>query len=278
MHLALSTGVFGTEPLLELMPVIRQAGFRRLELVDRSEQTGGTDALDAMVRQAATCGIDVPNWHLIQESPFCGRRRVRRDAVERTKQSIERGAGIGARNHVLHWYHRFLDRGCDSLWREVVDEWADHAARLGVRLLMETVPDKPSNERYVPSQEIFEFVCNYPPETLSICIDVNHSNLREQLPDVAYAVRERLVSLHVSDNDGHAERHWLPGQGVIDYPSLFAGLEAAEFDGLFVLEVGKWCEQPRALSAISRLHEFGATLLETGSPHPGTPMLEPPPV
>jgi hypothetical protein len=74
----------------------------------------------------------------------------------------------------------------------------------------------------------------------------------------------------VSDNDGHSEKHWLPGQGVIDYPLLFQSLEAAQFDGLFVLEVKTWCEDPHVPSEIQWLHGFGRRLLDTGRP-PSTP-------
>jgi len=266
MLLTLSTGVFGTEPLLGLIPRIQEAGFRRLEVVDRGEYCGHEEVLDDLTRRARDCEIELPNWHLIQESPFRETKQVSRATVDAMKRSMDRGSRIGARNHVLHWYHRFLDTGYDALWREIVDEWVEHAARLGVRLLMETVPDKPSNERYVPSAEIIEFVSGYPADVLSVCVDVNHSNLQESLPDVVHTVRERLVSLHISDNDGHAEKHWLPGQGVIDYPSLFEGLESVGFGGFFVLEVGQWCKEPHRLSEIKRLHELGVSLLETKRP------------
>jgi sugar phosphate isomerase/epimerase len=274
MLLALSTGLFDGEPVVDLIPVIRRAGFTRLELVDRGERRDGTRVLSDVLRRAQECGVGVPNWHLIQESPFGAPGHVRRDAVERTKESMEWGSKIRAKNHVLHWYHRYLDRRCDALWRAIVDEWAEYAGHLGVRLLLETVPDKPSNERYVPSAEIMEFACRYPGDVMGICVDVNHSNLQEALPDVVDTVRERLVSLHVSDNDGCAEKHWLPGQGVVDYPALFASLETVPHETLFVLEVGRWCARPHDPEAIARLHEFGRRLMDTGRPHPATPPLD----
>ena len=266
MRLVLSTGVLDTERLLDVLPVVREAGFRELEVVDIGVLTDDLDLLGQLARRAQACGIEMPNWHLVQESPFQETAAASQAAVDRMKRSMDRGSTIGAKNHVLHWHHRFRDRGYDARWRDIVDQWADHAASLGIRLLMETVPDKPSNERYVCSSEISEFVRRYPPDVLSICIDVNHSNLQEELPDVVRVVGDRLVSLHVSDNDGHSEKHWLPGQGVIDYPSLIQSLGATRFDGLFVLEVNTWCADPHVPSEMKRLHDLGVSLMATGRP------------
>lgn len=273
MNLVLSTCPFETELLTDLLPLLQEAGFSQIEVIDNGKFDANIALLDNLLKGSRDHKIEIPNWHLIMESPFQGTCQDRKAAINRMKYSMDKGRRIGAKNCVLHWYHRFADRNYDALWREIVDEWTNYAGRLAIRLLMETVPDKPSNERYVSSSEIIDFVRNYPPEVLSVCVDVNHSNLQEKLTDVVHVVKDRLVSLHVSDNDGHSEKHWLPGQGVIDFPLLFESLASVKFDGMIVLEVDRWCEQPHVLSEIRRLYEFGMSLLETGKPHHRTPSL-----
>jgi len=269
MTILLSTGVFKTTPLAPLFPHIRSAGFRYLEVADRDDFDDGV--LDELSRTADSCGIGLPNWHLVQESPFRKTEEECEAAIARVMRSMDRGRRLGARNHVVHWDHRFRDRRMDQLWRAIIDRYVEYASASGIRLLMETVPDKPSNERYVPTSEVFDFVRSYPSEVLSICVDVNHSNLRESLPAVVESAGDRLVSLHISDNDGTEERHWLPGQGVIDYPPLFRSLDAMHFSGALVIEVNPWCASPGHPEELRRLYDFAATLTETGSPHPGTP-------
>ena len=268
MVLVLSTGVFKTE-LAPLLPRFRDAGFTHLEMVDKAELDD--NILDNLRQTSTSYDIEIPNWHLIQESPFQDTHDASREAINRMKRSMERGSRIGAKNHVLHWYHCFTEEKYDAMWRDIVDEWAEYAERLGIRLLMETPPYY-SSWRHVSASEVFEFVCNYPPQVMSICVDVNHSNLKEKLPDVIHRVKDRLISLHISDNNGHREQHWLPGQGVIDFPALFESLESVEFDGLFVLEVNPWCENPQDASEINWLYEFGINLLKTKMPYAELPL------
>ena len=269
MKLVLSSGLFDhieVKRLPELLPLLREAGFRYLEVVDRLDFDDHINILDDLRKKAKDYEIQIPNWHLIQHPPLQEDGKINRTAIECMKCSMEKGSRIGAKNHVLHWDHRFQCQSYDILWRNVINEWTEHAKKLGIRLLMETVPDKPTNQRYVPSSEIIDFVKNYPPEVLAVCVDVNHSNLQEDLSDVIHKVRDRLVSLHISDNDGYEEKHWLPGQGVIDYRSLLESLKSIEFDGMFVLEVNKWCGKPEKLLALRRLYELGTNLMNINNP------------
>jgi sugar phosphate isomerase/epimerase len=45
-----------------------------------------------------------------------------------------------------------------------------------------------------------------------------------------------LLAVHVSDNDGVDERHWLPYEGVIDWAMTMQAMRAVGFKGAFVFE------------------------------------------
>ena len=52
---------------------------------------------------------------------------------------------------------------------------------------------------------------------VGICLDVNHlMDKYETLPEVVRNLRDKLITLHLSDYDGIDEKHWFPGKGVID--------------------------------------------------------------
>ena len=271
MNIVLSTSLFTAQRLPGLFPGLRQSGFDKLEVKDRKEFDMIPGLWNDILQASKEYDIEIPNWHLLMKSPFQNTTAGRKAVINRMKHSMDKGAQLGAKNHVLHWFQRFRDPACQILWSQIIDEWVEHASRSGIRLLLETIPDQPSNERYVPVSEIVEFVKQYPPEVLSCCLDVNHSNLREALPDVVFIIQERLVSLHISDNDGKKEKHWLPGQGIIDFPVLFQALWRIKFKGMAVLEPYKWCEDVHTLPRLQQLYQFGETLIKTGSPHPETP-------
>ena len=48
--------------------------------------------------------------------------------------------------------------------------------------------------------------------------------------------KELLRVLHVHDNDGHGDRHWLPYTGVIDWDDFSNALEEIGFEGSLSLE------------------------------------------
>ena len=71
---------------------------------------------------------------------------------------------------------------------------------------------------------------------LCMTIDVNHSILQKP-EDYILQVGDRVKHLHISDNDGTGEKHWLPGQGVIDFNAILTNLEKLGYDGTFNYEV-----------------------------------------
>ena len=79
--------------------------------------------------------------------------------------------------------------------------------------------------------------------------------------DVVAEVGPRLVSLHISDNDGAAEKHWFPGEGVIDFVALMRALARAGFDGSLVLEVGAPTPHAPLDETLRTLSEIGRCLL-----------------
>jgi len=54
---------------------------------------------------------------------------------------------------------------------------------------------------------------------------------------MARTLKEKLFTLHISDYDGVDERHWLPGQGVIDWRAFVAALKDINYTGPFNYEI-----------------------------------------
>lgn len=71
---------------------------------------------------------------------------------------------------------------------------------------------------------------------LFMTIDVNHSFLQKP-EDYILEIGSRVKNLHISDNDGVKEKHWLPGKGVINFQKVLCALEKVGYNGTFNYEL-----------------------------------------
>ena len=74
-------------------------------------------------------------------------------------------------------------------------------------------------------------------ESLRVCFDTNHL-LGEDFAPFIEKLGDKIVTTHVSDYDFVDEKHWLPGEGKLDWPRLVKCLRAAGYDGAWLYEVG----------------------------------------
>ena len=72
---------------------------------------------------------------------------------------------------------------------------------------------------------------------LKICMDVNH--IIEYPPDdFVRAFGDKIITVHMSDNDMTRERHWMPGDGKIDWKNIIRLLKSINYTGPFMYELG----------------------------------------
>ncbi len=72
---------------------------------------------------------------------------------------------------------------------------------------------------------------------LRVCFDTNHL-LSENPVDFIKAVGDKIITLHVSDYDNIYERHWLPGEGIIDWQALVEALKEVGYKAPWTYEIG----------------------------------------
>ena len=75
-------------------------------------------------------------------------------------------------------------------------------------------------------------------ENSKCCIDINHS-LYNKPEDMIVALAPWLRNLHICDNDGVMEKHWLPKTGTNDWMKIIGALEKIGYQGAFTYEVVK---------------------------------------
>jgi sugar phosphate isomerase/epimerase len=227
------------------------AGFRETELLAEGEEwdtPGGHDAgkLRAALERLGIFphSIHTPFFNVNLASP---EREVRRTGIAVVADAMTFLAELGGRTAIVHPSGRSggpvyaLDNIGTAMEyaHRSMGELVKVAQETGVRIALENLPGTRLPCRPLEStQELRAFIADFPSENVGICLDVGHCLISGYDPtDQARIASERLYALHLQDGDGRDDRHWMPGRGMIDWPSLGAVLSDVDFDGAWTIEV-----------------------------------------
>lgn len=123
--------------------------------------------------------------------------------------------------------------------RESLRELSDFAISKGVRLAAECLPRTClAND----STELLALISDAP--ECGVCCDVNHLFL-ESPEAFIRKLGSRITTLHISDNDGLDEKHWIPGEGIIQWSDVIHALVEIGYNGPFLFEANY--SEPRDL-------------------------------
>lgn len=218
-------------PFVDRMRLIRAAGFEATALwweEDRPEARRLRHRAPDIVRDA---GLYLDNFH----APYRGCNRLWSDNESDRAEAVTEHAGWladCARHGVpVLVMHVTLgnslppptDAGIDSL-RRIVDAAEDRGVTVAVE-----------NTRSVPHLDAVLEAIDSP--CLGLCYDSSHDHLYSDCPGALLDRRgHRLTTTHWSDTDGRRDRHWLPGEGVLEFEALNERVPTA-YSGVHLLEV-----------------------------------------
>ncbi|MCK5827665.1 sugar phosphate isomerase/epimerase [Candidatus Bipolaricaulota bacterium] len=234
--IALETFFYGCSPLLR--PSIEQAVHAILDRqlgVELWAVRGPHDENEMTSSQIKKVG------NLCQNAPFVtmhSRYSLWTWAPALLMKEIKLCSDLGASSLVLHRETLGLNQPGDLLRDKEVLEIAEYAKQRNVFLLLENVPDS-----MWALDEVLGRIGENPEETnIGICIDVGHANISTDaggnpIHQYIQRYRRQLHHVHFSDNHGDKDAHLPPGQGMIDWISVFALLADVEYSGACVLEI-----------------------------------------
>ena len=108
---------------------------------------------------------------------------------------------------------------------------SDEAYKYGVTVAIENLPRTCLGRNSEEINYLLSFNKN-----LRACFDTNHL-LSEKASDFIKNVGNKIITLHVSDYDFVNERHWLPGEGDINWSELYNNLNNISYNGIWLYEV-----------------------------------------
>ena len=224
-----------------------------------SPDQGKYDEIDfgSIKESADRHGVKLWSFHL-QYYPFTQvdismpDESSREKAIKRLASQMSEAARIGIDKFVIHPSGEPIEE-CDRAAHmeasmKSLRTLAGYAESLGAVLAVEDLPRSCLGR---DSGEMLELLSADP--RLRCCFDTNHL-LRGDPADFARAVGSRIVTLHVSDYDFTDEKHWLPGEGRIDWQALYAALREIGYSGVWMYELG--FTPPRSMPRVRDLNCF----------------------
>ncbi len=171
----------------------------------------------------------------------------RQAGVELVRNRIAMASRLGSDVVIMHI--RF-EPDWEPLKRSL-DELRTFAMERGVRIAIE-------NGKLPAVQSVFD---QYEPEYVGLCYDSGHGNLGFMDLDSLETHKDRLLSIHLHDNDGAADMHWLPFTGTVDWERLTRILATSAYDKCISMESGRG-EDDDEQAFLQGAYEAGQRLTE----------------
>lgn len=236
-ELSISTCVFGRERgvgamLPDFMDLALEAGFKMIEISHPVPES------ETSMNAFRNSGINVWSIHgVMGMGAISPDESERNKAVEAAYRHAAGYAEFAPCPIVEHYLDRHQDRRVADYYKDSIEKLYNKLSPMGYILCIETAPYKPLEyNRHPNSVEIAEFIRSFQKDDIRMTVDVNHSNLYENLLATADITRGLVSNIHVSNNYGVKEEHLPPDIGVIDIKQAFEALRKNGYTGPCNLE------------------------------------------
>lgn len=232
----------GAEPNMKLED-LRDNGIDCIELAWRNDvfdmlEPGNQNRCEELVRQARALGIRVWSLHLPYGTDWdvsAMDERHREAAIARHLQLMHLAAAWKIGTVILHpsWEPIPAAERTERLQacRRSLARMAAEAERFNLRVAVECLPRTCLGNTSAEMRELLAA-----DERLGVCCDVNHL-LQEEPEEFVRKIGSRIITVHMSDNDGLDEKHWYPGEGIIRWNDVISALLECGYHGPFMFEV-----------------------------------------
>jgi sugar phosphate isomerase/epimerase len=188
-------------------------------------------------RLAATHGLVIDSLH-VPISPAYDISKSdpesRMGAVCRVALVIAAAVGLQTEVVILHLCHhapKGYSQDLDALLSSL-DVLIESAENMGVRLAAENLVTEPAHQFLRESLKTFDS------EHFGLCYDSSHAHIDSRPPyQWLEDFGDRLLAVHLSDNDGLEDRHWIPFTGIVDWNEIAKQLRSNDYRGSLLLEV-----------------------------------------
>lgn len=242
----LSTGCFHQRNILECLELIRESGFSMIEVCSSPSHLDYHDlpSVHRASRRISDLGMTAYSFH----APFADHIDIsaidaaqRQAALHEILKAVEAAAALQARYFVIHPgpEHAAVPPSHERFQRmenvvETLNRVAYQCQELGVACVLE---NKLPHLLFGNTSDILWILDALNGIEVGACLDTGHAFLSGEINNLLRKLIGHVKMIHAHDNRGHRDDHLPPGDGLVDWSSLFQQLMAARFQGAFILEM-----------------------------------------
>jgi len=243
MRLGLSMLFCLKEPLPKVIKRLDRVDVDHVEIVDEGPHAFNSRRVEMLKR-----AIEGKNIGLSVHAPFADiniastSAMIRHAIMKRLKKSME----LSARLKPDYWvFHPGIQSAVsDALpnldWKinlESTRELLREARKYGLRITVENVPEPfPFLMKRVDEFERFYGDLGEEGLDLGITFDVGHANINGQINEFIGSFRNKIVHVHLHDNNGDLDSHLGIGYGSINWTRVISALKEINYEGALVIE------------------------------------------
>jgi fructoselysine 3-epimerase len=256
MKLAFSTNAYTRYPLSDALIGVKRAGFDAVEILADSPHAYPEDLHEAMIntirRELDMLGLAVSNinancsfgyWRHAPAEPYfepsliSANPQHRADRARLIRKTLHFANQVGAANISITSGRLLAGMPPDRAARQFaqsIQPLLDEADRLNVNIGIECEPGL-----FVEyCEELHDWIARLNHPRLGANLDIGHSQvLGESIPDAVNLLSGRIWNMHVEDIPGRKHYHLVPGEGTLDWATLFDSLRSIKYDRYLTVEL-----------------------------------------
>ena len=225
----------------ELFIEYKKSGIEAMEISLGIEEYAELD-FEEMQRLSKKHGVELWSLHL-PFSPFSridiSNPELAKYTLEYYSELIKKGSDIGIDKFIVHPSGEPIAPENRAVRMETAKAslatLGEIAKANGAVIAVEDLPRTCLGNT---AAEIAELISVHP--DLRVCFDTNHL-LTEDAADFIRTIGKKIITTHISDYDFINERHWLPGEGQLDWQRILQAFKDINYDGVWLYELGFAC-------------------------------------
>ncbi len=228
------------EPFSSLIEHLHGVDVRHVEVLDEGLHALNSRRVNALRKVARSCGLEltvhgpVADINIASPSPV-----FRRTILRRLEKSISYARQLDCR---LWVFHPGLKTGISHFypgldWQLNLDSihtLLRIARKHGVKVAIENVPEP--HPFLMRSVQDFSRFYSELDEDIGLVLDIGHANLNNQIQEFLTQFSEKIVHMHVSDNNGIQDRHLGIGYGTVNWARTAESVNRIRYGDVIMLE------------------------------------------